>query len=249
MYVAGMQDKYLPVTAAILLLGISGCCLEKDITVYSVQLGETLNVVCPYQQRADRWKKKIWCKEDDLGFCQLIVGAQPYWSTFKKANVSALISDNHYKGIITVNMTNLQKSDAGVYQCSTVTFGDVSTLQRIQIEVLEDQLEGNVSELENTQYSISGSPSETQIPMLLVIIGSSLISCKLLVLGLIYIWWKKHESLYSTSEDHEPYSMVVFPGDSVTDHSVPNDREDYDDYPQYINYVHTGHLNQAHGRQ
>ncbi|XP_044143459.1 triggering receptor expressed on myeloid cells 2-like isoform X2 [Bufo gargarizans] len=151
------MDKCFSLSFTVILLGTLGWCLAKDITVYSGQLGETLNIVCPYQQRADRWKKKVWCKEDEDGFCQSVVSVHSYWINIaKRTNGSADISDNYQKGIIIINMTNLQKSDSGVYQCRTVTFGDVSTLQRIQVQVLEDQQKESVSELENTQYSISG---------------------------------------------------------------------------------------------
>ncbi|CAJ0965206.1 unnamed protein product [Ranitomeya imitator] len=138
------------------VLRISGWSVAKDVTVYSGQLGDNLHIVCPYQQRADRWKKKIWCKEDDVGFCQSVVSLHPYWSFSKKINVSADISENHHKGIITINITNLQKSDAGVYQCRTVTFGDVNTLKRIKVQVIEDLPDESVSERADTQYSISG---------------------------------------------------------------------------------------------
>lgn len=245
-HVAGM-DKCFSLIFPIILLGIAGCCLAKDITVYSGQLGETLNVVCPYQQRADRWKKKVWCKEDDVGFCQPVVSSKPSWMTFsKRTNENVEISDNQQKGFMTINMTNLQKSDAGIYQCRTVTFGDVNTLQKIEVQVFEDQIDGSVSELENTQYSISGSPSETQIPVMLIVIGSSLILFKLLFLGLIYTWWKRHETYYSTSVDLEPFSLPLSAGHSDAEYSLPTAGEEAGDCPQYINYVHMGHLNRAH---
>ncbi|XP_075706768.1 triggering receptor expressed on myeloid cells 2 [Rhinoderma darwinii] len=240
------MEKCFSLTFTIILLGILGWCLARDITVYSGQLGETLNIVCPYQQRADRWKKKVWCKEDDVGLCQPIASAHPYWIFNKRTNGGADITDNHHKSIITINMTNLQKSDAGVYQCRTVTFGDVKTLQDIEVQVLEDQLDESISELENTQYSISESPSETQIPLTLVVIGSSLISCKLLLLGLLYIWWKRHEGLYSTNLDEEPFSMPLSEGLSDAEHSLPTAREKANECPQYVNYLYLGHLNQAH---
>ncbi|XP_044143458.1 triggering receptor expressed on myeloid cells 2-like isoform X1 [Bufo gargarizans] len=244
------MDKCFSLSFTVILLGTLGWCLAKDITVYSGQLGETLNIVCPYQQRADRWKKKVWCKEDEDGFCQSVVSVHSYWINIaKRTNGSADISDNYQKGIIIINMTNLQKSDSGVYQCRTVTFGDVSTLQRIQVQVLEDQQKESVSELENTQYSISGLPSETQIPVMLVVIGSSLISCKLLLLGFLYIWWKRHEDIYSTSVDQEPFTMPLSAGHSDVEYSLPTAREEDDDSPQYINYIQMGYLNQAHYQQ
>ncbi|KAG9485407.1 triggering receptor expressed on myeloid cells 2 isoform X2 [Eleutherodactylus coqui] len=150
------MDNYSSLTFTIILLGISDWCLSKDKTVYTGQLGETLNVVCPYEQHGGRWKKKIWCKEDDVGFCQLVVSTRPFWLKYKRRNVSAEITDNYHKGIITINMTNLQKSDAGFYQCRTVSYSDVTTLQRIQVNVLEDKPDLSDSELINTQYSISG---------------------------------------------------------------------------------------------
>ncbi|XP_056416652.1 triggering receptor expressed on myeloid cells 2-like [Hyla sarda] len=237
------MDKYFSLIFTMILMGMSGWCMAKDIMVYSGQLGETLNIVCPYQQRVDRWKKKVWCKEDDVGFCQLVVSVQPYWMKFtKRINGNTDISDNHHEGFITINMTNLQKSDAGVYQCRTVTFGDVSTLQWIQIQVHENHMDGNVS----AQYSISGSPSETQIPVMLVVTGSFLISFKLLLLGLLYIWWKRHKASYSTSVDLEQFSTPLSAGYSDAEHSLPNTREDTNYCPLYINYVYMGHLNQGH---
>ncbi|KAG8589128.1 hypothetical protein GDO81_006271 [Engystomops pustulosus] len=240
------MDRYVLQILTAVLLGISGMCLAKDITVYSGQPGETLNIICPYQKQTDRWKKKVWCKEDDVGFCQLLVSVHPYWSNFKRTNMSIDISDNYHKGILTINITNLQKSDAGVYQCRTVKFGDVNTLQRIRVQILEDQMNVNISELDNAQHIISGSQTEKEIPLMLVVIGCSLISFKLLLLGSIVIWWKRNESFYWTSTDHEPFSMPLSAGHSDAEYSLPNDREENNDYPQYINYLYIGHQNQAH---
>ncbi|XP_073526780.1 triggering receptor expressed on myeloid cells 2-like [Phyllobates terribilis] len=240
------MDKCFLSLFSIILLGILGWSLAKDITVYSGQLGENLNIVCPYQQRADRWKKKIWCKEDEVGFCQGLVSIQPYWSFSKKINVSADISDNHHKGIITINITNLQKSDAGVYQCRTVTFGDVNTLKRIKVQVYEELPEESVSESADVQYSISGSQSAIQTPVMLVAIGGSLISCKLLLMGLIFIWWKRHEDFYSTTVDQEPFSLTSSAEHSDAENSIYTAMEEDRDCPQYINYVYLGHINQAH---
>ncbi|KAM4045623.1 triggering receptor expressed on myeloid cells 2-like [Anomaloglossus baeobatrachus] len=241
------MDKCFLLIFIIILLGISGWCLAKDVTLYSGQLGENLNIVCPYQQRADRWKKKLWCKEDDVGFCQNVISLHPYWSFSKKINVTTDISDNHQKSIITINMTNLQKSDAGFYQCRTASFGDVNTLKRIKVQVFEELPDERVSETVDTQRSMSGSPSETQIPVMLVIIGGSLISCKLLLMGLIYIWWKRHEAFYSTSgNQEEPLSLTLSAGHSDAELSVYTAMEDLNDYPQYINYIYLGQINQAH---
>ncbi|KAG9485406.1 triggering receptor expressed on myeloid cells 2 isoform X1 [Eleutherodactylus coqui] len=242
------MDNYSSLTFTIILLGISDWCLSKDKTVYTGQLGETLNVVCPYEQHGGRWKKKIWCKEDDVGFCQLVVSTRPFWLKYKRRNVSAEITDNYHKGIITINMTNLQKSDAGFYQCRTVSYSDVTTLQRIQVNVLEDKPDLSDSELINTQYSISGTPS-TLTPGMLVAIGTSYISFKLLLLGLIYIWWKKHEPFYSSGADQEPSFIPLSAGHSEVEHSLAVVREERNDYPEYINYVYMGHLNQAQWQQ
>ncbi|XP_077151387.1 triggering receptor expressed on myeloid cells 2-like [Ranitomeya variabilis] len=239
------MDKCFLLFFNIILLGISGWSVAKDVTVYSGQLGDNLNIVCPYQQRADRWKKKIWCKEDEVGFCQSVVSLHPYWSFNKKINVSADIADNHHKGIITINITNLQKSDAGVYQCRTVTFGDVNTLKRIKVQVIEDLPDESESESADTQYSISGSQSATQTPVMLVAIGGSIILCKLLLIGLVYIWWKRHEDFYATKVDQEPFSLISSAGHTDAENSVYTAMEEISDGPQYINYVYLGHINQA----
>ncbi|XP_069801172.1 triggering receptor expressed on myeloid cells 2-like [Dendropsophus ebraccatus] len=241
------MDTSFSLTFAVILLGVPGRC--EEVTVYSGQLGETLNVVCPYQQRADRWRKKVWCKEDEDGFCQLVVSAHPYWMMFnRRTNGSADIADDQHKGVITINMTNLQRSDAGLYQCRTVTFGDVTTLQRIRVQVL-DSLDGNVPEHERTQYSISGSPSETQIPVMLIVVGSSLIFCKLLLMGVLCIWGKRQEAIYSPSLDLEQFSTPLSAGSSDAEQSFPSAREETSPGPHYINYMYMGHLNQGRWQQ
>ncbi|XP_071993464.1 triggering receptor expressed on myeloid cells 2-like isoform X2 [Engystomops pustulosus] len=211
------MDRYVLQILTAVLIGISGMCLAKDITVYSGQPGETLNIICPYQKQTDRWKKKVWCKEDDVGFCQLLVSVHPYWSNFKRTNMSIDISDNYHKGILTINITNLQKSDAGVYQCRTVKFGDVNTLQRIRVQILEDQMNVNISELDNAQHIISGSQTEKEIPLMLVVIGCSLISFKLLLLGSIVIWWKRNERRPTSKPDTSQKSKtdILTPGSTA----------------------------------
>ncbi|CAI9554903.1 unnamed protein product [Staurois parvus] len=178
-------------TCIVTLLGFSVPCLANNITVYSAQLGETLTIVCPYRYRADRWARKLWCKEDEVGACEAVVSAHRYSLSGSKTFGSTTISDNAYEGMVTINITNLQKDDAGVYQCRTVIFGDIGILQKIKVLVLEDNLPGNVSPLDKVQYSISGLQSDNQLPLMLLILGSSLLLCKVLVMGLLYSsWWK-----------------------------------------------------------
>nr|DBA33874.1 TPA: hypothetical protein GDO54_001495 [Pyxicephalus adspersus] len=141
------KSAYLP--------GFLVLCLAKNITVYSGQLGETLTIFCPYQHRADRWAKKLWCKEDEAGLCQAVVSAHRYPLSGKKTHGSTTITDNAYEGMVTVNLTNLQKDDGGVYQCRTIIFGDIGILQKIRVLVFEENLLGNVSALDKVQLSIS----------------------------------------------------------------------------------------------
>ncbi|XP_075054233.1 triggering receptor expressed on myeloid cells 2-like [Mixophyes fleayi] len=232
----------------IILLGVSDLCLAKDTTVYSGHLGETLTIVCPYQN-AERWGKKIWCKEDHVGFCQPVVSAHRYWQSFvKRTNGNTDISDNKQDYIFTINITNLQKNDTGMYQCKTATFGDVSILQRIQVQVLEGHLHGNISELEKVQYSISGLQSESQIPLTLVILGSSLLLCKLLMMGLICSWWKSQQTR-NVNEDScaiPSSGELLSAGTQADECFLPCAREETTTCPQYINYVSMGHLTQTY---
>lgn len=151
-----LQKFYSRFVILLILTGFSVLCLSKNITVYSGQLGETLTIVCPYQQRADRWARKLWCKENEVGSCQAVVSAHRYSLYGTKRSGNTTISDNAYEGTVIVNITNLQKDDAGVYECRTIIFGDIGILQKIKVLVLEENQEGSVSAVDNVQYSISG---------------------------------------------------------------------------------------------
>ncbi|XP_077337483.1 triggering receptor expressed on myeloid cells 2-like isoform X1 [Lithobates pipiens] len=217
-------------------LGFSVSCLANNITVYSGQLGETLTIVCPYRHRADRWARKLWCKEDEAGSCQAVVSAHRYSLSGSKTSGNTTISDNAYESTVTVNITNLQKDDAGVYQCRTAIFGDIAILQKIRVLVLEENLPGNVSPLDKVQYSISGSQSDTQLHLMIFILGSSLLLCKVLVVGLIYSWWK----IQTERVKHESFPFL-----SAEQLLRTEDRhEEPDSGPHYINYVYRGHLEQ-----
>ncbi|XP_018428091.1 PREDICTED: triggering receptor expressed on myeloid cells 2-like [Nanorana parkeri] len=232
-------------TFFITFLGFSVFCLAKNVNEYSGQLGETLTIVCPYQRRADRWARKLWCKENEVGLCQAVVSAHQYSLYGTKTRGSTTISDNAHEGMVTVNITNLQKDDAGLYECRTVIFGDTGILQKIRVLVLEEDAEGNVSAVDKVQYSISGSQSDSQ--MMVFILGSSLLLCKVLVMGLLYSWWKiqhtkkvKHESFPFLSAE-----QALHTGDRYEEPFDLNNSEGNSD-PYYINYVYRGHLDQEH---
>ncbi|XP_063811161.1 natural cytotoxicity triggering receptor 2 isoform X2 [Pseudophryne corroboree] len=228
----------------ITLLGLSDWSLAKD-NVYSGHLGETLTITCPYQQHEGSWGRKIWCKEVDVGFCETVVTARRYWQSFvKRKNGNTNIYDNKEESILTINMTNLQKSDTGIYQCRITTFGDINTLQRIQVHVLEDHLPGNV--LGKVQHSISGSPSELQVPLTLVILGSSLLLCKLLLMGLICSWWKSQQRRILNQGSCTMSSSEQLLSSAAQSDLGLHRPEETSTTPYYVNYVSMGHLNQTH---
>ncbi|KAM5180711.1 triggering receptor expressed on myeloid cells 2-like [Mantella aurantiaca] len=227
--------------------GFSVLCLTKNITVYSGKPGETLSIICPYEYRANRWAKKLWCKEDETGLCQAVISAYRYPMYTSKTSGNTTISDNAYEGMVTINITNLQKDDAGVYQCRRVIFGDIGILKKIKVLVLEENLPGNVSAFDNIQYSISGSQSDLQLPWMLIILGSSLLFCKALVMGLLYIWWKtKTEKMKHESFPFLPAEQLMHTEDRYEEPFTPNYSEGAAG-PLYINYMYRGHLDQAHG--
>ncbi|XP_068121627.1 triggering receptor expressed on myeloid cells 2-like [Hyperolius riggenbachi] len=230
------------------IIGLPVLCLAENITVYSGQIGETLAIVCPYQRHTSRWRRKSWCKEDDVGFCQNVVRAHRIPLLGWKTKSNTAISDKTSQGLVLINITNIQEDDAGVYQCRTDVYGgDIDTIQRIRIQVLED----NQSEMEKIQYSISGSHSNSSLFWMLVILGGSLLTCKVLVMGLIYSWWKNQESKIARHESFLVSSAetLLFPEESYKEQLTASNSEEVNSNSYYMNYVYSGHLNRVHWEQ
>ncbi|KAM4701502.1 uncharacterized protein O3C94_002446 [Discoglossus pictus] len=174
----------------LLLTCLSGPCLAENVTMFSGQLGDNLTIFCPYIQRTYHWSKKLWCKEDWDGHCQSVVSTR----AFKKKRTigNSTIFDNFSDGVVEISLKHLQQEDAGMYQCQSVYFGDVQLLKRVQVLVLENYVYFNLSDMGKVQHSISGSSSRSIAFWNFIIIGSSLLIVKLLILILIHIWGKSH---------------------------------------------------------
>ncbi|KAM9320482.1 uncharacterized protein PAF06_005005 [Gastrophryne carolinensis] len=124
--------------------------------------------------------------------------------------------------------------------------GDTKTLQRILVHVIEDILPKNDSDLDAVQYSISGSQTGLQFTSALFGLGGLILLSKILIMGLIYTWWKlqniktgKHKSEPSSTDEERLYV-----GDRYEELIFLNDSEHISD-PYYINYTSRGQHNQA----
>ncbi|KAM8977227.1 triggering receptor expressed on myeloid cells 2 [Pelodytes ibericus] len=241
--------------AILYLFCVVGLCLANNLTVLSGQLGDTLTIDCPYQRHSDRWRKKLWCKEDEDGICHLVVRTYPFWRPFGKHTSNTAISDHTGAGTVKVNVTLLQKEDAGIYQCQSVSADKVSILQRVLV-VLKDPKLLNISELDNVNYSTSRFPTGSQIHLTLVILGSSILLVKLMLMGLMCSWWRRQHSagadhkspLISTSEEsipHEVMNSIVQP-EEVSEYTDNT----YSTTPLYTNYVCMAqHINKTYSQR
>ncbi|XP_029429118.1 triggering receptor expressed on myeloid cells 2-like [Rhinatrema bivittatum] len=169
----------------------------ENVTVVSGILGESVVIQCPYSHEQDGWKRKIWCKHLTASYCEPIVSARRFWPQFmKRRNGTTSIADYVSEGILTVNITQLSRQDAGLYQCQTRLLGEVSTLKVVKLEVLDgfvldsDSAEAQKSEVTKTERSTtSSSGSKHMLTVTSLVTG--LLFCKLLVVLLIYAIFQK----------------------------------------------------------
>ncbi|KAM4795866.1 triggering receptor expressed on myeloid cells 2-like [Rhinophrynus dorsalis] len=217
-------------------------CVPKNVTVLSGQLGDTLTIICPYKQRSDRWRKKLWCREDSTSQCQPVVSTRRWLQFVKTRNGSTSISDNVQEGFVIVTMSKLQHDDVGMYQCLSDALGQFHLLQRVKVEVQRHSIWGNSSEVVEVQYSISGVSSESGVLMSLAILGISLLLTKLLLLGLTYSWWsRRHRERVNTESPLIPLSEEPGPsGTTSLNEEATSTHEDggIGEMPLYTNYVY-----------
>ncbi|XP_075469731.1 triggering receptor expressed on myeloid cells 2-like [Ascaphus truei] len=241
---------------SLLLTCLLGMCLAENVTLQSGHPGDTLTILCPYQQHSDRWKTKMWCREDVAGQCHPVVTARRFWLQYVKSrNGSTSIADHVDEGTVVVTLSHLQQGDAGVYRCRADSVREVKTLQRIRVRVLDVPVRRNISEAGKVQHSLSGFPSESGVPWNAVIVGSSLLLCKALLLGLICSVCRRQ---HRTRGDPEP-SLIASPAESASAGTMNtiSDDECPPTYatlgprstPVYSNYVYRmPHVNQPHGQ-
>ncbi|NP_001103522.1 triggering receptor expressed on myeloid cells 2 precursor [Xenopus tropicalis] len=233
-----------PLFKLILLMCLLDICLAQNVTVLSGQLGDTLTILCPYKQRADRWRKKLWCKEDSANHCQPVVTARRFWLQLsKRSNGSTSISDNIHEGLVIVTISHLRHDDSGMYQCQSHSSQEVDILQRVQLHVVEETMRVNISDVANVQHSISGFSARLRIPLSLTLLGCSFLVSKVILLGLTFIWLN---SRHKSRANLEP-TLIASSEESVLGESrnvckyrsSEYGTEVYNNTPVYINYMYT----------
>ncbi|XP_018104215.1 triggering receptor expressed on myeloid cells 2 isoform X1 [Xenopus laevis] len=235
----------------VLLICLLDICLAQNVTVLSGQLGDSLTILCPYKQRADRWRKKLWCKEDSANHCQPVVIARRFWLQLsKRINGSTSISDNIHEGHVIVTINHLQHDDAGMYECQSHSFQEVDILQKVQLLVLEETMRANISDVAKVQYSISGFSTRLQIRWSLIILGFSFLMSKAVLLGLTFVWLSSRHKSRAISESAliaSSEESVIGESRSASDYG----RSEYgtgrhSETPVYMNYMYmTANLNQV----
>uniref|UniRef100_A0A8C5LIM9 Uncharacterized protein n=1 Tax=Leptobrachium leishanense TaxID=445787 RepID=A0A8C5LIM9_9ANUR len=240
----------------ILLVGLLGLCFTSNLTIIAGHLGDTLIIDCPYHHRNDRWGKKLWCKEAEDGRCRDVLYTKGFWHSFKKnTNNSTYIYDDIRAGIVTVNITLLEKELAGTYQCQSLSLfeKEVNVLRRVLVKVLMDPELKDLSDLDKVNYSISRLPGTSQIPLMWVIVGSSLLAFKLVMMGLICNWLKNRNNPRVLSDATLTTNPELFTPEERRDENVGYETfyvctdEIHSNTPLYSNYVHINqHLNNAY---
>ncbi|KAG8451080.1 hypothetical protein GDO86_003384, partial [Hymenochirus boettgeri] len=163
--------------------------LTQNVTVLSGHLGDTLTILCPYKHYSDRWKKKTWCKEVSDSQCQPVISARRFWLQLsKRSNGSTTISDNVHESIVTVTINKLQHDDTGIYQCQANSYDTVNILKTVQVQVWEEPILGNISEVAKVQYSVSGPFSWNAVSWILIILGCSFVLFKVIFLSFAFTW-------------------------------------------------------------
>ncbi|XP_063300442.1 triggering receptor expressed on myeloid cells 2-like [Pelobates fuscus] len=245
------MDTYLLII--LYLSCVLGMSFASNLTVLSGHLGDTFSIGCPYSDRRDRWRKKLWCKEDKFGQCHDVVVMHSFWTPYEKnGNNFTNISDNTRAGIVTVNITLVQKEDEGIYQCQSRSFTEtkVRVLQRVLVKVLEDP-KSSIFDL--IDYSTSRIPVGSQVAMTWAIIGSGLLLFKLLVMGLMWYWWRSQQNLRVGPES--PLTSAIeesVPDEEINVYVFDEERYVYEAEalsitPLYTNYAPMKeHLNKAY---
>ncbi|NXS30739.1 TREM2 protein, partial [Pomatostomus ruficeps] len=161
------MERLLPLTLALL----SASCAAENVTVVAGLEGDTISVNCSYDPR-QWWREKSWCRQLDERRCQPVVRAPGLWPSLPRSHRGATsLRDNAHAGLLTVTMRSLRKEDAGLYQCRTDFLGVTRSLRKVQVEVLEADLETPVPEEPRAVQGISRSPPDVDFTIFYVLAG------------------------------------------------------------------------------
>ncbi|NXY88632.1 TREM2 protein, partial [Alcedo cyanopectus] len=174
---------------------LPGSHAAEDVTVvYGVE-GGTISVNCSYNPWQQWWREKSWCRQTEGAGCQRVVSARRFrrfWlPSLHNRNGTTSIQDNIH-GLLTVTIQQLQKEDAGLYQCRTDYPRATSTLRKVQVEVLAAGLETQMPEEPRAVQSISSTPAEADFTILYITTG--LLAAKFLVAVLIFMLGSRGKS-------------------------------------------------------
>ncbi|XP_043572430.1 CMRF35-like molecule 5 isoform X1 [Chiloscyllium plagiosum] len=101
------------------------------------EVGGSVTVDCRYDQKYNEHKKQ-WCKGCVFITCSVIV------STDNPQKQGVSLTDNKTRGIFSVTMDNLRKSDEGLYWCeievTLLNIRDSVKLKVFEAKQLKDQL-------------------------------------------------------------------------------------------------------------
>ncbi|NWI36234.1 TREM2 protein, partial [Picathartes gymnocephalus] len=164
-------------------LSLVASCAAENVTVVAALEGDTISVNCSYDPR-QWWREKSWCRQLEQRRCQRLVTAPALWLPFPRdTRGTTSIRDNARAGLLTVTIRQLRKEDAGLYQCRTDFLGDTKSLRKVQLEVLEADLETHVPEEPRAVQSISRSSPSVDFTVCYVLAG--LLVAKFLVAVLV----------------------------------------------------------------
>uniref|UniRef100_A0A8D0H2Y1 Ig-like domain-containing protein n=1 Tax=Sphenodon punctatus TaxID=8508 RepID=A0A8D0H2Y1_SPHPU len=200
-----------PTVTEDLFLSFPETCAAENVTVvYGVE-GESISINCTYSPREHKWREKSWCKHISETECRHVVSARRFWLEFlKKRNGTTSIADNIYKGVLTVTIKQLQKQDAGLYQCKTDFLGKTDTLQKVKVEVLGAGIpETEVLEEPRAAHTVSSSQAKDGFGLLFLVAG--FLSAKFLAALLIFIIARRRQSKEMGDRTKEGNEHQLYP--------------------------------------
>ncbi|NXH19158.1 TREM2 protein, partial [Bucco capensis] len=190
---------------------LASCASENVTVVYGVE-GGTISVNCTYNPWQQRWREKSWCRQVEESKCQRVVSARRFWLPFlRNRNGTTFIRDDIHQGILTVTMEQLQKQDAGLYQCITDFLGETNSLRKVQVEVLTAILETQMPEEPRAVQSISRIPSGANFTLFYILAG--FLGAKLVVAVLIFLIGNSRKSKKNPSLTEQ--QVLPFPRDGI----------------------------------
>ncbi|NWX37020.1 TREM2 protein, partial [Notiomystis cincta] len=153
------------------LLSLVASCAAENVTVVAAMEGDTISVNCSYDPW-QRWREKSWCRQLEQGRCQPLASTPALWLPFPRSRRgTASIRDNIRAGLLTVTMRHLRKEDAGLYQCRMHFLGETRSLRKVQVEVLEADLETHVPEEPRAVQTISRSSPDVDFTVFYILAG------------------------------------------------------------------------------